>query len=316
LYYVLTGLIGGLCVATKPIFLILLPAVFISALFFKKIVFDNWPKVLLGCLFFLLPLAIWLIPLVQQSGGVSEMISFYGNIQGVSDFSQAITDNLYKFITEASPAYFIILLIVWTVAIIIRIKSKTVIITEMIAFLFSWLVFFGYLSTAGFYRYFFPANVIALLFLPVALSVILNYLNGRWSWVKNYKLPLVIMPMVLLLLIVHFFQLGFNSWVANYYHSQRTQTLSSYLKDQDPADSIFFYNVPEAVVFLPHRNYYQYAALTPVAAIGQEQLIKLTAGVPDKIMTVGIYLTKKEVDFSHYQIKDEVDRYLILEKVR
>jgi len=122
--------------------------------------------------------------------------------------------------------------------------------------------------------------------------------------------------MVLLLLIVHFFQLGFNSWVANYYHSQRTQTLSSYLKDQDPADSIFFYNVPEAVVFLPHRNYYQYAALTPVAAIGQEQLIKLTAGVPDKIMTVGIYLTKKEVDFSHYQIKDEVDRYLILEKVR
>jgi len=207
--------------------------------------------------------------------------------------------------------------LLWAFSVIIRTKEKkSVFAAEMTAFIFSAMVLLAYLTSLGFYRYFFPGFVMSLLFLPWSLSIILNYLSGKFKWLKGFKVTLISSLIVLLIIAMHLYQLAFSSYVAGYYQSARTAALESYFKEFDPAKTVFFYRVPEAVVFLPHDNYFQYAKLTPVALAGQEQLEKISQGIPDEIIFNNNDSKEIEGIVSLYKFKQNIDRYTVLQKIR
>lgn len=315
LYYILAGLALGLTVSTKPIYLIILPSVLIAVFFFRKRI-QFYPKLILTSLTsFLIPIIVWLITQFSKGSSIANVFNFYANPHGVSDLSQTVISNLARFFTEMTPIYFLLLLLMWAISVIIRTKEKKPLFTaEIIAFSFSILIWLAYLTTPGFYRYFFPALATALLFFPLALYTFLNFLNEKLKWLESSKVTVISSFIVLLVIIMHLYQLGFSSYAAGYYQSTRTAALKSYFENFDAAKTIFFYQTPEAVVFLPHHNYFQYAKLTPTVFAGKEQIEKIFLGIPDEIIINSSDLKEIESDFSLYKIKKNIDRYIVLEK--
>ncbi len=315
--YALAGLAGGLCVATKPLFLVLLPAIAAGFIFKRKKINFDWQSALIALLFFLSPIILWLQTQFQSVNALFGVLGYYSNPYGLSNLWEVIISNFQRFFTELNPIYFFILFITWAVAIGVRIKKKREIsLTEIISFFFSLLVLLAYLRTFGWYRYFFPANLMALFYFPASLGIIAEYMKNKFAWVKSSK-PIKLLPILIVCLLIafHFYQLGFNSWVADHYHNKKTEKLITYFENFNSAKSIFIYNVPEIAIFLPTDNYYQYLELTKSLFIGREQLEKINIGIPDQII-IGTNLPQSVRDkFILYKIKDSVHKYIVFEKI-
>jgi len=173
---------------------------------------------------------------------------------------------------------------------------------ETIAFFFFIIICVAYLRTPGWYRYFFQAQILGLIFLPIALYSIPH--------IKRIALWLVT-----ILIIFNFYQLSFNSFVAEYYTSNRTAILEQHFNSYDTDISFFVYNAPEIVIFLPSRNYYQYMSPRKEQLIGSEQLEKIELGIPDiVIINTETYETMVD-EFAFYKSKDRISRYTILSKI-
>jgi len=326
-YYIAAGISAGLCVVTKPLFLILLPAIFVTALLLRKRIEFRWKLILLSLVSFFIPFFVWLQTQFQKGDSshnalgdtFSHAINYYINPYQVQDLFGIIVTNFVRFFTEISPAYFFILFIIWTISILIRAitKNKSISIAETVAFCFSCLLIGAYLRTAGWYRYFFPANILVFLFIPAAIETISNFLREKIAILNKIciikHLPIVV---IVFFAVVHFYQLGFNSWVANYYHSTRTKDLSSYFEnsDFDGEKSIFVYDSPELILFLNNRNYYQYMELTDTFIIGNDQKKLIKKGIPDNIIIKSNVLEENKDSLYLYQAKDRFDQYTLLER--
>ena len=75
---------------------------------------------------------------------------------------------------------------------------------------------------------------------------------------------------------------------------------------------ILFYNVPEAVIFLPHANYIQYIRLADSVIRGQEHIQTLASGIPDFVL-VDIKFDLSNMP-SVYKEKVRFDKYILFEK--
>ncbi|MEK7092753.1 MAG: glycosyltransferase family 39 protein, partial [Patescibacteria group bacterium] len=188
---ILTGLFVGLCVATKPIFLLVVPAIAIGAyvMWRRKTVLlkhIGW-----GGLGVILPLAVWfLVQFLISSTSVSlpSILNFYANPYGVSSIFNVIKNNLTNFLTEAGPLYLLIMMAMWLVAVMLRGKKKTDIpAEEIIALSFSVFVSLAYLRIVGWHRYIFPAQIIALLYFIPSLSICIQEFYGK----IKIKLPII-----------------------------------------------------------------------------------------------------------------------------
>ena len=313
-YYAMAGLTAGLCVSTKPFFLILLPALLLTPLIFKRIVILKLKPMLLAALFFSFPLALWFKTQFSGSNSIPMILSDYSNPYAFSNVWPVIVKNALRFLTEATPIYFLALLIIWSVSIILKLKARKqkIILAEAVSFIFVILVWLAYFRTPGWYRYLFPAHVLMLLYFPAAFYVVFNFIGN----LRIYKLAA---PLLLSALIsIQFYQVGFSSWVATYYHSTRAKDLADYFNKQDSSKSIFIYRNPEIAVFLQHNNYYQYLKLLDTLEMGADELNKINLGVPDEVvMTIdGAEEANKRTPglFLNYKEKTRVNRYLIFER--
>ncbi len=316
IYYLLAGVSAGLCVAAKPLFLILLPAILVAILLLRKRIQFHLVPILLAVGSFFVPVVFWLKTQFWDGDVLSDVFGYYSNPYGVQDLFGLIISNLTRFLKELSPAYFLILFLIWVVAIFIRLKEKKLLsLAETVSIVFSVLVLAAYLRTAGWYRYFFAANIIVLLFTPFSISILFDYVQGRFLRLRNWPraglLPLLFIGLIA---VFQFYQLGFRSWVANYYDSDRTQILNDYFENFRDNRSIFIYDSPEIVIFLPHQNYYQYLEITGSLLIGQEQIPKIAAGIPDFVVIKSGALPATKPLFTHYIISGNIDRYTILQK--
>lgn len=313
LYYILAGIFAGLCTITKPLFLVLLPAVAVSALLGRKKIVWQWPMIAAGILGFMASFAVWLATQFQSINVFSNILGFYANPyqNQVHNLFGIVGSNFLRFFTETSPAYFFALFLVWIAAIIIKIKKKEqILLVEIIALAFSFLVVAAYLRTVGWYRYFFPAEIVMLLFFPSSLAVLFNFARERFL---AKSLPALIL---FLLIAFNFYLLGFKSWVADYYASHQTQILTDYFKNFSRNKSIFLYNIPEIAIFLPHHNYYQYMELThDFFVVGSDQIAKIKAGIPDIIIMQSQAQKDVAALLTFYQVKDTIGRYVVLEKL-
>jgi hypothetical protein len=132
---------------------------------------------------------------------------------------------------------------------------------------------------------------------------------GSISYKRTVEVGLII-----LLSFIHFYQLVFSSWVADYYSSKKTAELAWYFSTFNPGDPAFIYDVPEIVIFLPENvQYYQHIYFSGPLKVGDSQLEVLASGAPIVVITKRSSLQESKY-LANYNIKEEVGSYVILER--
>jgi hypothetical protein len=82
----------------------------------------------------------------------------------------------------------------------------------------------------------------------------------------------------------------------------------------DKTKGIFFYQVPEVVLFSTTENYYQYLAITESLLVGTDQLKVLGDGIPDYVITPSVLNESTKKLLTKYHLKDTFSRYQIFSK--
>jgi hypothetical protein len=220
--------------------------------------------------------------------------------------------NALRFFTESTPAYTAILMTVWGMSLVLKRRFKDALAAELAAFIFCILIVLAYLRMEGWYRYFFPATAIALLFFPYACVTVFEYISERLHFLRRVQWLSYLFFSVLI--IAQLYQLARTSFVASYYYSTRTRDLAAKIASYQPATSFFLYNIPEVAVLLPSRNYYQYLEPSEHRILGGDEVQTPRGGVADVVIVNDADYRQREELFSEYVLTARVNRYDFLEK--
>ncbi len=284
-WYCLAGIFAGLCLATKPIFLILGGTVLVGVLLHRKSIVFRWRSVFISFLAFLIPVALWIVfefGYAAQTSTVLQVLHFYYNPTGVANPSGQIIPNILRFFHDTSCIYFMLVMVVWIIGYAVRIRTKTKIYaTETIALVFSLLVWAAFLRTQGYYRYFFEAEILALAFLPNAVWSIIQQLRILNTRIKKYTAFGIVFTAVVL---VQLYPLLFTSWIATHTADPDPKIYSDYFSTLPATTTYFAYNEPQIILFLGSQNYYQYLPLTPQTEIGFNEMPALIGGIPAMVI--------------------------------
>lgn len=310
----LAGLGLGLALAAKFTFMLIVPAILAVALFRVRSLIRAVPfsSLAAGVVGFMLPVALWLFLQFGSGDSIETTLTFFINPYAYESqaLGASILQNLTRFFTETTPLYLTALFGTWTVALIMR-RREHIPIAELLAFTFSLLVLVAYLRTPGWYRYFFPAMTITMLFAPYAATIILSRISAYLPPIRTFTRPVLYVGFGILI-IGQAYQLMHGSYVASYYGSTRTAELRSYFAELDPTETVFLYNVPEIAIFLPQRTFYQYLNPHTNQGFGAEALPLLKEGKPD-IVVVNAETHALEIDrFGAYDVHDRISHYLVL----
>ncbi|MFA6554487.1 MAG: glycosyltransferase [Candidatus Paceibacterota bacterium] len=318
-YIVFAGLFVGLAVATKPFFLILIPALIVGLFSSRKIMQIKMSDLYLGSIATLIPIIIWLTTQFQSGDSFLKIFSFYANPYQVSSIISIVFNSIKSLFTSVGPLYLMVVLFVWLVSLIIKFKRRSEISPEEItAFTFSVLCVLAYLRISGIFRYLYPAQVISLIFFPSALAYILNTFST--SWFDNTKKKFVTLGLAIVFIPLTFlgiYQVLFNSWVAEAYGSNKTADWQNYFEKLPSKESVFFYDTPEVAIFMNGSNYYQYIEPAPSMKIGTEELDVIRQGITDKVViTTGRLSGLDQSLFVKYSLDKTFYKYSILKKIK
>lgn len=311
----LAGLFLGLSFAAKFTFMLIVPAVaIVFVLKFKTIRTHLTPKALIaGIIGFMLPVLLWLFLQFGSEDSLTTTLSFFANPYGYGGeaLGAGILTNLVRFVTETTPFYFLAIFVPWVASVVLRKRSVTT--AELFALVFSVFVVLAYLRTPGWYRYFFPAMMVTLVFVAPALLHLKEVILSRLPKLRLFRF--VLYGGLALLVLLQGYQLAGHSYVASYYHSTRTQELTRYFATLSPDTTFFLYNVPEIAIFLPTRTYYQFVMPHEDQPFGREALPLLISGVPELVVVNAETYQKDPAPFIRYTVKDRVSHYLVLKQL-
>jgi len=318
-YIILGGLTAGLAVATKPFFLIFIPALVLGLFIGRKQLNLKISDISIGAVAALMPILLWFVTQFQSGDSFMEIFSFYANpyYYSLGDMIKVVIGNSKNFLTSMGPLYLLVMFVVWLVSLLYRIKRKIVIFPEeIVAFVFCVLGILAYLRTTGMFRYLYPAQVISLIFFP---SAFLSFFSPQpISWIKNISRKYINASLAVLfslLIIFGVYQICFDSWVASAYTSKKTADWQKYFEELPSQKSVFFYNTPEVSIFMKGNNYYQYFEPHENIIIGREQLEVIRQGKADEIIiATNIFNNVDPKLFAKYHLKTGFYKYSILEK--
>ncbi len=277
----LSSLFFGLVFVTKPIFIILIPAIFIT--FFIKnrsnllSLFDrkNVSLYVMSLIAFFIPVLFW-IKFQFHGEGLAYMLSIYVNPQSNSLESNIII-NIKRFFTESQPIYTLLLMVIWTIAIIKNKFNKIKIgSTQLFLYIFSLLILVAYIRTTGYYRYFFIAEFIALTFFISNLKCL-------------FKNKIIIYFIAIPLILYQIYNLNYSSWVSKSIDNSQSEDLQLLLSNISDKNEIFVYQAPEIVTFIKGENYSQYLQITSSIQVGSTSLTRLAEKKPELIVTNSMY---------------------------
>jgi hypothetical protein len=109
------------------------------------------------------------------------------------------------------------------------------------------------------------------------------------------------------------YQSFFHSWISDHWDSSRAALLESNLGGLESVRTLFLYDVPEAYIFVPHRNIYQYFRFSDNVIRGQENLELIANGTADYLL-VDQKFTETPNFSDFYHIKSKFDKYVLYEK--
>ncbi len=159
------GSCAALACATKPSFLVLIPAMLFGVWMIIKKQQTSGKELAAGAMAFMIGMGIWWKTQFGMAGG--NVLGHYANPYGLSDLAGVVLKNIGGFFTDATPLYFLALAIgVGTLLWRHRQKLTSV---EVVLAVFVLLTWAAYFRTAGWYRYFFLAHVLLILWIPMAM---------------------------------------------------------------------------------------------------------------------------------------------------
>lgn len=310
--YALLGLMCGLAVATKPIFILFPVALAIAFLVRFSSIRLRTTGIVWGTMLFLSAIGVWLHLQFGAGDSFISILNYYVNPYDVNA-GTSVVRNIKLFVTEAVPIYVLGMLILWGFSMYLRKQKNEITAAEITAFVFCLSVIIAFLRLPGWYRYLFPATLLAMFFLPRASVDVYAALSARLRvLMKITWLPYLALS---LLCSAQLYALANHSYVARYYAGNRTHALSAYLATLPEGASYFIYNSPEVAILLPSKKYYQFISPHPNQHIGEEVLPVLTRGGTDfVILTTEAYHTNKDL-FKAYTEKGIINRFTFLEKI-
>lgn len=303
LNFILSGLFLGLAIVTKPIFILIAPAVLAAIIAYRKKLFGSKGEFGVFASVAVLPVIVWLI-IQFQGDTLHAVLQLYTNPNATGNLGVVVVTNIKKFLTELQPLYTLVLFIVWSITFFLRHKRKHYVgPSETVAWSFSLLILLAFLRTAGFYRYFFEAEFLSLVFVLYSVGE-----------ATRHKYSKILISLCFILVAIQTYQTIFNSWVITHTESKRSELLTHAIGKINPKQSILFYQVPEAVNFLKpeHTNYYQYVKITDALSIGDTSLDVLKKNPPDLVIASVDQLQNPL--FEKYNNKEFFDRYVIFSK--
>ncbi len=291
---------------TKPTFIVLVPALLVVCIVYRKDLFTTNKLKTYFVVGIILPILAWFSVQFAHDSFAS-VLHFYTHPGGVNGVD-SILGNLRRFASEVQPMYMGALFAVWTAALAVRIKDEKKVREivgpeEMIAWIFSASTLVMYFITPGYYRYFFPAQFLSLIFVVPAFMAMMKRQYVQFIFVC-----------IGLLVLFHGYKTFFDSWISSHFDTTRSAQLTEHVGGFDATAKIFFYQVPEAVNFLPasKEDYYQYFVINSIRTIGQNKLEVLQQGIPDIVMTQEEY--KNLPIFAKYKVVDAFDSYIVLKR--
>lgn len=261
----LAGIFFGLAASAKPTFLIILPALLVGFLWKWKYFFQErhgrqaFLLVLLG----IIPtLGLWYYAQFGGATSLTRVYTHYSNPYYVTNVWPLIISNLKRFVTESTPAHFLVLF-VFTVWFLINKLYRRVSLhfVEIVAMAFIGATIIFYLRTFGWYRYFFPAHVLLFLFFPISLRFVFK------------KFTLVFVCSLLIAQGYVMARERFNSRVDD------TSNVESYIQKLTSDDApLLFYNIPHVAARYEGEKFYQYVRMSEYVELGQDNKQKLQDG--------------------------------------
>jgi 4-amino-4-deoxy-L-arabinose transferase-like glycosyltransferase len=328
LFFLLSGITAGLCLATKPIFLTLLPAIVGGVILARKKIERDIRAWMLFAFGLALPILFWLKTQFFPGDSVHDILSMYANPYQLDNINAVIVTNFLRFFRESAPIYLLLIFAIWSFSFLPRLwkdlRSKPrqylIPLSEAISYAFCGLILVAYLRTPGWYRYFFPTQIIAFIYFPASLrfcwNKIYSFGRSRGYAPTGYFLIRLLshVPCVIIagLIFLQAYQASFNSWVATTYRSTMTRELTEYFKTFDPTKSIFV--VPEIIVFLPNDNYYHFINVVGFTFGDEEALGAVMKGIPDFLITSKYIWDTPDRPYTLYQEKTRIGRYVIAER--
>jgi 4-amino-4-deoxy-L-arabinose transferase-like glycosyltransferase len=297
----LCGVSLGLSASTKPIYMVgLVFSLTVAFLVFRKN-FDTKKQIGVFCAAFVAPIIPWFLihtPTWKAFFNfIPSFLFFAGNHDNGPAISlyQTMIKNSLRFFTESTPILFAFLMTVILVAAFLMYKKKNLnekTAAETILFSFAFLNWIGYIPGTGWYRYFFPANILTYIFFPAAVF----YISKFFTRPILRNLTLLILPVIIFAQFIHLVFLSDTNFMVL---RTRSAGFSSVLPDIPKSRSVVFYQAPEAIVFLKSQNYYQFTGMGSIYHVGSTNLFASTSA--DYILAKGDYperlcYTKKKIE--------------------
>ncbi|MHB1086411.1 MAG: GtrA family protein, partial [Minisyncoccota bacterium] len=304
--WALSGALLGLSMVTKPTYLfVIAPTAFLMLLAYRKRLSLRQAGAYAGAS--LAILVSWFFIHFTDTEALGQIL-FAANADNTA-LSARVGANVARFFTELQPLYFLGLIGIWWLSLLYRMYQKVSIShVELFAAIFSAMNLVLFLASRGFYRYFFPAEVLALVFLPLALSEI--PVRDRYQRIFRRTCG----ALIVLLVFFQGYQTFFSSWIAEYKDSARSALLGEHLGSLPREASIFLYNVPEAAIFLPSPQYYQYLNFGDNVIRGEENLALLDDAMLDFVL-VDLKFKGTEALSHGYSEKARFDKYVLYERI-
>jgi hypothetical protein len=254
----LAGLFFGLSAATKPFFLIVVPALAAGELWEARVLrVWPWKRWLVMACAGAVPLVFWLTTIITpfSLGGIGAAVGYYTNSYAASDFISLIARNLFRFVSESTPVHFLLLCTVAAYGLWKRLREKKLTKSEIILAVFIGINTIWYLKTPGWYRYFFTAHLAAFLFCP---AILLTY-------IKKQKIALALIGALIVFQSAHLI----TKRADELYYSRYAEDAAMVIKASAHAgDSMLIINAPSLAFLLSDYPVYQYLKINPKLHFG------------------------------------------------
>lgn len=272
---ILSGIGFGLCVITKPYYLLLLPALLIARIF--EITREKRMYTAQELAFWLPMSALgifWLVQIMPKPISIEHamtVVGFFTNSYGVAITGNTMLQNALRFATESTPMHCTILLFVCTMAAIkIKPRSWNPALVQIGVFIL--LSIFWYLKTPGWYRYFYSIHLLLIIFTPLALW------KSTWPKIPNWIKGSALVGLIAL-------QIGITVKNLDTYRSDSLFALRNAVYELVPDRQIFLAHVPEAAFILPSSVVSQAIYINPSLTVGTNVLLESASSHPNLVIT-------------------------------
>ena len=296
----------GLSIATKPFFVLVLPALLIALLISDKTDVKFIKRIWHICVGLFLPMLFWGLSVLPEwsIGGIKTTIGYYANSYAESSFLPLVLSNIYRFISESTPIHFmfLFLIIFWALAKVWKdekkLKFSHVAIVSFIVFNILW-----YIKTPGWYRYFFPSHLLLFIIFPWGLYKVIS---------KKFA------TVIFILLLISQSILLIKQSNSSIYLSFDTENLLQYVENNVPKHhDILLINSPSANFVLSDFNTYQYLQINKELHFGVNNIVKEHTSRSFAYLIVGSGLGNVKIDglFStldlNYNYEKNIGKYRI-----